>query len=54
MIDKQINIKQDGQGNVIYNIFSSQPKQLEGNPFKPPQTRESGLFRREEELEKLH
>ena len=54
MIDKQINITQDGQSNVINNIFSSQPKQLEGNPFKLPQRREGGLFGREEELEKLH
>ncbi|MEI3648483.1 MAG: NB-ARC domain-containing protein [Dolichospermum lemmermannii FEM_B0920] len=54
MIDKQINIQQDGQGNVINNFFSSQPKQLEGNPFTPPQPREGGLFGREEELEKLH
>jgi len=54
MIDKQINIQQDGQGNVINNIFSSQPTQLEGNPFTPPQPREGGLFGREEELEKLH
>jgi tetratricopeptide (TPR) repeat protein len=54
MIDKQINIQQDGQGNVINNIFSSQPTQLEGNPFTPPQPREGGLFGREEELENLH
>jgi hypothetical protein len=54
MIDKQINITQDGQSNVINNIFSSQPKQLEGNPFKLPQRREGRLFGREEELEKLH
>jgi Flp pilus assembly protein TadD len=54
MIDKQINITQDGQSNVINNIFSSQPKQLEGNPFKLPQRREGRPFGREEELEKLH
>jgi hypothetical protein len=54
MIDKQINIQQDGQGNVINNFFSSQPKQLEGNPFTPPQPREGGLFGREEELKELH
>jgi tetratricopeptide (TPR) repeat protein len=54
MINKQINITQDGQGNVMNNIFSSQPKQLEGNPFKLPQRREGGLFGREKELEKLH
>jgi Flp pilus assembly protein TadD len=54
MIDKQINITQDGQSNVINNIFSSQPKQLEGNPFKLPQHREGRPFGREEELEKLH
>jgi Flp pilus assembly protein TadD len=54
MIDKQINITQDGQSNVINNIFSSQPKQLKGNPFKLPQRREGRLFGREEELEKLH
>ena len=50
MIDKQINITQDGQSNVINNIFSSQPKQLEGNPFKLPQRREGRPFGREEEL----
>ena len=54
MIDKQINITQDGQSNVINNIFSSQPKQLEGTPFKLPQRREGRPFGREEELEKLH
>jgi len=51
-IDRQIIIQQDGQGNVIN--FSSQPIQLQGNPFTPPQPREGGLFGREEELEKLH
>ena len=54
MIDKQINIQQDGQGNVINNIFSSQPTQLQGNPYTPRQPREGGLFGREEELENLH
>jgi AAA+ ATPase superfamily predicted ATPase len=54
MIDKQINIQQDGQGNVINNTFPSQPPQLQGNPFTPPQPREGGLFGREEELKELH
>ena len=54
MIDKQINIRQDGKGNVINNFFSSQRKQLEGNPFTPPQRRKGGLFGREEELKELH
>lgn len=40
-------------GDIYQNIYS-QSKQLEGNPFKPPQPREGGLFGREEELEKLH
>ena len=53
-INKQINITQHGEGNVQNNIFSPQPPQLKGNPFKPPQPREGGLFGREEELEKLH
>jgi len=43
-INKQIIIQQDGQGNVINNIFSSQPTQLQGNPFTPPKPREGGLF----------
>ncbi|MEY2914707.1 MAG: hypothetical protein RLZZ184_4016, partial [Cyanobacteriota bacterium] len=53
-IDKQINIQQDGEGNVINNIFPSTTQYLKGNPFKPPQPREGGLFGREKELEKLH
>ncbi|MDB9454006.1 tetratricopeptide repeat protein [Dolichospermum circinale CS-534/05] len=52
--DKQINIQQDGEGNVINNIFPSTTQYLKGNPFKPPQPREGGLFGREKELEKLH
>ncbi|PPJ64013.1 tetratricopeptide repeat protein, partial [Cuspidothrix issatschenkoi] len=40
-------------GDIYQNIYS-QPKQLEGNPFKPPQPREGGLFGREEELKELH
>jgi hypothetical protein len=28
--------------------------QIEGNPFKPPQPREGGLFGREKDLERLH
>ncbi|MBD1213470.1 MAG: ATP-binding protein, partial [Dolichospermum circinale Clear-D4] len=40
-------------GNIYQTIYS-QLKQLEGNPFKPPQPREGGLFGREEELKKLH
>jgi hypothetical protein len=53
-INKQINIQQDGQGNVINNIFSSQPTQLQANPFTPPQPREGELFGREDELKELH
>jgi hypothetical protein len=54
MIDTQINIQQDGKGNVMNNTFCFQPPQLQGNPFTPPKPREGGLFGREEELEKLH
>ncbi|MTJ47137.1 tetratricopeptide repeat protein [Dolichospermum sp. UHCC 0259] len=53
-IDKHIEITQSGDNNVQTNIFSSQPTQLEGNPFTPPKPREGGLFGREDELEKLH
>jgi Flp pilus assembly protein TadD len=53
-INKQINIRQDGTGNIQNNIFSSQPTQLEANPFTSPQPREGGLFGRKDELEKLH
>ncbi|MDB9458546.1 tetratricopeptide repeat protein, partial [Dolichospermum circinale CS-545/17] len=52
--NKQINIQQDGEGNVINNLFSSTTQYLKGNPFKPPQPREGGLFGREKELKKLH
>ena len=40
-------------GNIYQRIYS-QLKQLEGNPFKPPQPREGGLFGREKELKELH
>jgi len=38
----------------LQKYFPQPPKQLEANPFTPPQPREGGLFGREEELEKLH
>ncbi|MFM6183323.1 MAG: hypothetical protein ACKPA8_17845 [Dolichospermum sp.] len=53
-IDKQTNITQHGENNVQINVFSSTTQYLKGNPFKPPQPREGGLFGREKELEKLH
>jgi tetratricopeptide (TPR) repeat protein len=53
-IDKQTNITQHGENNVQINVFSSTTQYLKGNPFKPPQPREGGLFGRKDELEKLH